>query len=207
MTASVVWRCRTELPPGASSARCAERTRFSASSNHRPLLLRHGRLTSSIVRRSSGTTSPRTGGFWRLNSSRAVSSDASRLSSARTCSAISMWSGHSPIPVLLCGLVLPVEPGRHDTRGGLTIRPIDRSLRLTDDVDERRPPVLGDDGGGAPHGGLDRVGVLHRPLGVPPQAARDGGEVGRRAVYLHPDVRARDVRAAVARDPLLVLPV
>src|SRR5919199_4474529 len=98
MTASVVWRWRTELPPGASSARWDERTRFSASSNHRPLLLRHGRLTSSIVRRSPGTESPRIGGLFRLNSSRAAISDASRLSRTNTCSGTSHSSGHSPIP-------------------------------------------------------------------------------------------------------------
>src|ERR671939_366226 len=70
MYASVVCRWRTELPPGASSARCDERTRFSASSNQRPLLLRHGRLTSSIVRRSPGTARPRIGGLLRVETAR-----------------------------------------------------------------------------------------------------------------------------------------
>src|SRR5437667_5553946 len=44
---------------------------------------------------------------------------------------------------------------------------------------------------------------VDRPLAVPAERPRDGGEIRRRPVDLHADVGARDVRAAVARDPLL----
>src|SRR5487761_951821 len=210
MTASVVWRWRTELVPGASSARCEERTRFSASSNQRPLLFRQGRFTSSIVRRSPGTERPRMGGLLRLNSSRAAISDASMLSRMNTCSGTSQSSGHSPMKTpsrrsTVSAPRLPHWTNHYTARTSLRENVL--SVVLAHDVDERGPAFLQDDVGGPPDRSLYLLGILDRAFPVPAHCTRDGAEVGSRLVDLHADVGARDVGAARVRHPLLMLPV